>query len=100
MTDPAYGHIGGAVVCDHGPLTLAAARALSLTYSGEAEYWLSMGETAAGRACAARALALRRAADDAALWRRAAGWRDPEAADHALSGVAPIKPPRLRASQN
>ena len=100
MTDPAYVHIGGAVVCDHGPLSLAEARALSLIYAREGEHWASVGETRAGRACVRRALALAKAAADAALWRRAAGWRDPEAADEALSGVPTIKPLRLGARQH
>ena len=100
MTDPAYGHIGGAVVCDHGPLTLAEARDLSIFYAGEADHCFTMGEIHAGLACAGRAAALRQVADDAARWRRAAGWRDPEAADHALSGVPAIKPGRLGARQH
>ena len=81
MTDPAYAHVGGAVVCDHGPLTLVEARAMSISYASEAEHWFAAGAIKAGRACARRAMALAKAAADAALWRRAAGWRDPEAAD-------------------
>ena len=88
MTDPAYVHIGGAVVCDHGPLTLAEARALASSYAREGEHWASVGEVRAGDACVRRAMALAKAATDTALWRRAAGWRDPEAADHALESGA------------
>lgn len=100
MTDPAFVHIGGAVVCDHGRLSLAEARALSAGYAREAEHWFGAGEIRAARACAGRSAALRKAADAAALWRRAAGWRDPEAADDVLASVPAIKPGGLGARQH
>jgi hypothetical protein len=79
MTRPPFRAIGGAIIADHGPLTLAAARALAAFYNRE-QASLRPG-THLADLCADRARALGAAADDAALWRRAAGWSDPEAAD-------------------
>lgn len=70
--------IGGQVICDHGPVSLATARGLARFYLAEAELapepWRAI--------CACRALALARAIEGAGNWRRAAGWRSPDAADH------------------
>jgi hypothetical protein len=74
-------HIGGAVVADHGQVPLAAARDLVRFYAQEAEACLAAGAETMARLCAHRALALGAAVDAATLWRRAAGWRDPDGAD-------------------
>jgi len=84
-----FGHVGGSVFADHGALSLTQARTLVVFYAREAEASMARGEAAAARLCARRALALHAAAEGAALWRRAAGWRDPEAADRS----GPIPPP-------
>lgn len=76
-----YRHAGGALVCDHGPLTLAGARALAAFYAHEADYWQAKSKSAMSRACARRAQTLTDAADDAVLWRRAAGWSNADLAD-------------------
>jgi hypothetical protein len=81
LSEAVFAHVGGAVVSDHGPITLAAARALAAFYAREARSCLQGGAELAARLCARRALALDQAATDAARWRRAAGWRDPDAAD-------------------
>jgi hypothetical protein len=85
LSDAVFAHAGGAVIADHGPIPLAAARALAAFYAREARSCLAGGAELAARLCVRRALALDRAAHDAALWRRAAGWRDPDAADQALA---------------
>ena len=78
MTPAHYRHIGGAVVADHGHVTLAAARALALFYAGEAGF-----ETPeVSSECRRRAHALAGAITAASTWRRAAGWNDPDLADH------------------
>ena len=100
MTDALFAHVGGAVVCDHGPLPLVEARAMSITYAREAEYWFGAGAIEAGRACARRAIALCQTADEAARWRRAAGWRDPEMADTPLTTLSAIKSLGLGARQH
>ena len=79
MSAAPFRAIGGAVVSDHETLTLARARELAAFYAREATH---LPQTSlAHRLCAARANALRAAARAAWQWRRAAGWRDPEAAD-------------------
>ena len=83
MNGAPFAAIGGGVTCDHGPLTLVKARALAEFYGVEAAHCRSVGATRAGQICAARADALSRAAETATLWRRAAGWVDPHAADAA-----------------
>jgi hypothetical protein len=81
MTDAPFRAIGGSVVADHGPIALGKARALARFYADEAA---AAGNGAPWRHLAARrAGALLEAAREAALWRRAAGWTDPEAADQA-----------------
>jgi hypothetical protein len=85
LSDAAFVHVGGAVVSDHGAISLAAARALAVFYAREARACLAGDAPLAARLCARRALALDRAARDAALWRRAAGWRDPDKADRPLA---------------
>jgi hypothetical protein len=71
--------IGGAILADHGPMRLAQARAMAVFYACEAA---RLGESSrAAGLCAERCRALSGAADDAARWRRAAGWADPEMAD-------------------
>jgi hypothetical protein len=71
--------VGGTILADHGPMRLAQARALAAFYAREAARQ-RQGSRAAGL-CAERCRALAHAADDAARWRRAAGWTDPEMAD-------------------
>ena len=83
MNGAPFAAIGGGVSADHGPLTLAQARALANFYGAEAAHCRSVGAKRAGQICAARADALNRAAHAAARWRRAAGWADPDAADGA-----------------
>jgi hypothetical protein len=73
--------IGGAVVADHGPIPLAAARRLSLFYATEALHCRRQGHRDGAAVCASRAKALREAVAAAEVWRRAAGWADPDAAD-------------------
>ena len=81
MTGAPYRHIGGAVIADHGTIALAEVRALIAFYEREARFNLGAGASGAARLCGERALALQAALEAARLWRRAAGWRDPEAAD-------------------
>ena len=85
LSDAAFAHVGGAVVSDHGPIPLAAARALAAFYAREAHACVAQDAQFAAGLCARRALALDRAAQDAARWRRAAGWRDPDKADRPLA---------------
>jgi len=79
MTGP-FRHIGGAVIADHGPIPLAAARDLARFYAIEAQ---AAAASSSGFAdlCQTRATVLDAAVRDAARWRRAAGWRDPDEAD-------------------
>lgn len=79
MSGAPFRAIGGAVVTDHGAITLKQARELAKFYAREADA-LPRASPARGL-CDARAGALGRAAQEALLWRRAAGWSDPEAAD-------------------
>ncbi|HZZ34084.1 MAG TPA: hypothetical protein VFE03_00055 [Caulobacteraceae bacterium] len=81
MNGGAYRHIGGAVVGDHGAVSLARARQLVRFYGREALHCRRHGQRAVAEACARRALALNAAVSEAAQWRRAAGWRAPEGAD-------------------
>ena len=74
-----FRHIGGAVIADHGQVSLAQARALAHFYARQA---CSETGAAAGE-CRRRAQALERAVAAAGLWRRASGWREPDLADHA-----------------
>jgi hypothetical protein len=69
--------IGGAVITDHGTLTLAEATALTRFYAAEAA---SAGGSWRAT-CAERARTLLAARMEATLWRRAAGWADPLDAD-------------------
>ena len=79
MTLVPFRAVGGAIICDHGPLTLADARSLAEFYRRE-QAGLGPG-TRLAVLCAERARALAGAVHEARLWRRAAGWADPEAAD-------------------
>ena len=81
MTAAPFVHIGGALVADHGPVALAQSRALAGFYAAEARLAQGVGARRWAALCARRAVALAAAADAATLWRRAAGWADPEAAD-------------------
>jgi hypothetical protein len=83
-----YRHIGGMVVADHGPLPLRAAAELALFYVREGLQGLEARERAVASVCGERILALTRAVDAAAQWRRAAGWEDPFAADGRAPGRA------------
>jgi len=77
VNDPAVRAIGGAVVADHGAISIAEARALAAFYALEAE----AGGGGWPQRCLVRAEAMEAAVARAALWRRAAGWADPDAAD-------------------
>ena len=81
MRGAPFRHIGGAVATDNGPIRIAEARRLAGFYRAEAAVLLARGERAAARVCSQRAGALATAAEEAALWRRAAGWSDPESPD-------------------
>jgi hypothetical protein len=81
MNGAPYRHIGGMVMADHGPLSLAGARALVAFYRAEARYSRALDDPATSRGCAVRADVLSRAVTAAEAWRRAAGWTEPEAAD-------------------
>lgn len=81
MKDAPFAHIGGAVIADHGPVALAEAGDLVVFYAAEA---LRVADGRWARICRRRAQALHDAAEEAALWRRAAGWADPRAADGRL----------------
>jgi len=78
MSPANFRHIGGAVIADHGRVTLAAARALAVFYTREAGSQM----TGVSGECRRRAHALEVATAAAATWRRAAGWNDPDLADH------------------
>jgi hypothetical protein len=73
-----FRHIGGAVIADHGSLTLSAARALAALYLHEAGL---DPQAAAAEQCHHRAQSLIEAVTAAATWRRAAGWANPDMAD-------------------
>jgi hypothetical protein len=75
----AFGHIGGHVISDHGPLSLELARHMAAFYLEEAARGPATRHWA--RTCATRAAALENACREAWAWRRAAGWLDPDAAD-------------------
>ena len=77
----AFRQIGGAVISDVGAISLRTARELARFYGLEALHEAAAGERRYAHTCARRSLALHDAAEGAARWRRAAGWRDPEAAD-------------------
>ena len=81
MNGAPFRSIGGAVVADHGPISLIAARNLAGFYASEALHWRDLGSQVAFEACARRADFLREAVVEAEAWRRAAGWTDPDAAD-------------------
>ncbi len=81
MNAAPFAHVGGAVIADHGPLALAASRALIGFYDVEARLAAEGGARRWANLCARRALTLTAAAGDADRWRRAAGWADPDAAD-------------------
>ena len=81
MTGAPFAHIGGTVIADHGAIALASSRRLAGFYAAEARLAQGAGARRWGDLCAGRALALGAAADAAALWRRAAGWAEPDAAD-------------------
>jgi hypothetical protein len=76
-------HLGGHIMTDHGPLSLAAARGLAAFYRQESKACRAAGAVAWETSCENRAEDLERAVAEAALWRRAAGWGDPDAADAA-----------------
>jgi hypothetical protein len=77
VTGAPFHAVGGAILADHGPLSLKEARALAVFYAREA---VGEGGARAGF-CMTRSLTLARAAYDAERWRRAAGWTDPDLAD-------------------
>jgi hypothetical protein len=94
MNGAPFRAIGGAVVADHGPLSLAEARALARFYASEAGHWRDLDGRAASDACARRAGTLRDAVTAAEMWRRAAGWADPDAADDPLIRAPARRPER------
>lgn len=81
MNGAPFSHLGGAILADHGALSLAEARGLAMFYAREACFNAKAGAAAAALTCADRAVALNAAVDAALAWRRAAGWRNPEDAD-------------------
>ena len=81
MSAALFTHSGGAVIGDNGPIGLALARDLARFYGLEAIDRDAAGDARDAVTCARRALALHAAAEAAARWRRAAGWREPLAAD-------------------
>ena len=81
MSGAPFRHIGGAVIADHGPLSLAAAEASARFYSDEASALRDACAHRLAGLCAEREDALRAAIDAARSWRRAAGWADPHDAD-------------------
>ena len=86
MNGAPFRHIGGMVVADHGALGLRAARGLASFYECEGHHWRSIGAVGAGQACRVRSVALKTAIAQAEAWRRAAGWYDPNDADHQAPG--------------
>ena len=84
LGEAGFKHSGGAILSDRGPIPLAQARGLAIIYAKAAALLLDAGDRRQGLACARRAIALARAAREAADWRRAAGWRIAEAADQAV----------------
>ncbi len=80
MTAP-FRHIGGAILTDHGPLTLREARRLAEVYRRETAHWADAGHAAGQAMCRSRAQALEEAVSGAETWRRAAGWAFPDDAD-------------------
>jgi hypothetical protein len=72
-----FRHIGGAVIADHGLVTLAQARRLAAFYACQADF--ETGRTS--DECLHRAQALESAVAAAMTWRRASGWKDPDLAD-------------------
>jgi hypothetical protein len=81
LKDIPFRHIGGAVVADHGGLTLTSARGLARFYRSESDHWSASGAADLALACMRRSTALLDAVARAETWRRAAGWVDPEDAD-------------------
>ncbi len=77
MSPATFRHIGGAVLADHGRVTLSEARTLATFYAREAR----SQTPAVSDECRRRANALQAAAAAASTWRRAAGWHDPDRAD-------------------
>ncbi len=83
MKDQPFRHIGGAIVANHGALALTSAQAMSKIYQQRAAAEISLGRT--DDQLNARARSLDGAIAEAIIWRRAAGWTDPEAADRSSS---------------
>jgi hypothetical protein len=81
MTGARYRHIGGAVIADHGPISLAAARNMAQFYAGQSLEHGARGALRAAQECEARSRSLSEAVGAAISWRRAAGWTDPDMAD-------------------
>ncbi len=85
MNGAPFRHIGGAVIADHGALSLAAARRVAAFYRREAEHPGAAATPALARLCLERARNLDAAATAAIEWRRAAGWSDPDQAHRPLA---------------
>lgn len=81
MKGAPFRSVGGAVIADHGPISLKTARRLARFYASEALHWRGLDSQEAFEACERRAGALRKAVAETETWRRAAGWADPDAAD-------------------
>ena len=80
MKDRRFRHIGGAIVSDCGAIPIAAARTLCRLYQKQGE--MHARADAEGERYNTQVRSLDRVITEAAIWRRAAGWSDPEAADH------------------
>jgi len=79
---PRYRHIGGSIVSASGAsISLAAARAWAEVWGRAAIEAAAAGCRDLAGVCARDALALSTAAEACARWRKAAGWRNPAAAD-------------------
>ena len=76
-----YRHLGGALMTDHGRITLAAARGLAAFYAQEVLANIALGAPHAAHECGIRSRTLVDVVAAATAWRRAAGWADPDMAD-------------------
>ena len=83
MTPARYAHIGGALIADHGRMSLAQARDLVAFYRRQSADEARQGRPVMAGICEQRAHTLETLAAAASRWRRAAGWADPDLADRA-----------------
>jgi hypothetical protein len=73
--------IGGAIVTDYGAVSLERARQMAIFYGIERRRCREENANSAARLCARREADLWIAVAATVQWRKAAGWRDPGAAD-------------------